>query len=134
MSYELRDAIAAAVEHDADIYQDTYGAADAVLALPEIRKALAVLARIKGGPCVPCRGTGIARYQTHLEPAEPCDECDGTGRTPGIIDRLKAHKATWEAEAQEAEARGYEDEANRLTGWGDCAQFVLDLLRETVES
>jgi hypothetical protein len=26
---ELRDAIAAAVEHDADTYQDTYGAADA---------------------------------------------------------------------------------------------------------
>lgn len=101
MSDELRDAIAAAVEHDADIYQDTYGAADAVLAIPEIRKALALRTLIKGGPCETCGGKGLvdlgtdgtvlrSRHDGHvLVYNAPCPAGCTNGRTPGIIDLLR---------------------------------------------
>lgn len=45
-----------------------------------------LLTRIKGARCETCGGTGEGFTGLVGE----CSPCDGTGRTPGIIDRLEA--------------------------------------------
>jgi hypothetical protein len=91
VSDELRSAVTAELAlYDLGKRDDpslrTEDITDAVLAIPEIRRALAVLALVNGGPCETCGGKGWLVDENDMGRALQCDCIKG--RRPGIIDRL----------------------------------------------